>query len=181
MSLSLRKLRLKSVWLLLIPFLWFADPTPATLSVGLGLALVGLGIRALSAGHIQKDRQLTMTGPYAHTRNPLYLGTLVLGIGVTVAGGEPIFVVVFLLFFGLVYTRTMRSEARFLEREFGDRYRDYAGRVPVLLPRLTPYRARENGAAGRFSLAQYKRNREHEALLGAVAGFAFLVLRMYWP
>ncbi len=180
MSLSLRKLRLKSVWLLLIPFLWFARPTPASMSVGLGLALVGLSVRALAAGHIRKDRQLATSGPYAHTRNPLYLGTLILGVGVTVAGGEPVFIAVFLLFFALVYTRTMKSEARFLEQEFGDAYRAYARHVPVLLPRLTPWRpgGRERGG---FSADQYRRNREYEALLGALAGFVLLMIRMYWP
>lgn len=181
MNVSMRKLRLKSVWLLLIPFLWLASPTPATLSVGLGLALVGLFVRGLSAGHIHKDRQLAVTGPYAHTRNPLYLGTLLLGVGVTVAGGEPIFIALFLVFFALVYTRTMRGEARLLEREFGDAYREYARRVPALLPRLTPYRPSAPAGGGRFSLSRYRRNREYEALLGALAGFTLLVLRMYWP
>jgi protein-S-isoprenylcysteine O-methyltransferase Ste14 len=181
MSPSLRKIRLRSVWLLVIPFLWWARPTPATLSLGGGLAALGLLIRGLSAGHIRKDRALATSGPYAHTRNPLYLGTLVLGVGVTVAGGKALFVVLFMVFFLVIYARTMRSEARFLEGEFGESYEDYRRRVPVLLPRITPYRTPDRANRGRFSFDQYRRNREYEALLGVLAGFTLLVMRMYWP
>lgn len=181
MTTFMRKLRLKTVWLFVIPFFWWARPTPAVLSVGAGLAALGLLIRALAAGHIHKDRELTVTGPYARTRNPLYVGTFLLGLGVTLAGGRAVFVLAFVAFYLLVYVRTMRAEARFLEKEYGDRYRDYARHVPLVLPRITRYRAPGSAAAGRFSLARYRRNREYEALLGALAGFALLTLRMYWP
>jgi protein-S-isoprenylcysteine O-methyltransferase Ste14 len=178
----MRTLRLKAIWLLVVPFLWFARPTPTLLAAGGGLAALGLLIRAMSAGFIHKEKELTTSGPYAYTRNPLYLGTFFLGLGVTVAGGRWIFVLAFLLFFALVYTRTIRGEARLLEELFGDTYRHYAERVPLFVPRLTPYReAGEAGGEPAFSVARWKRNREYEALLGAVAGFAFLALRMYWP
>jgi protein-S-isoprenylcysteine O-methyltransferase Ste14 len=179
----MRKLRLRAVWLLVLPFLWFARPTPASLSVGAGLAALGVLVRAFAAGYIHKDRQLTTTGPYARTRNPLYLGTFLLGLGVTIGGGRWIFVAVFLVFFALVYGRTIRNEARHLEGLFGDAYRHYARHVPLFFPRLTRYRApgteRDGGQAG-FSGGRWRRNREYEALLGALAGFGFLVLRMYW-
>lgn len=181
MSISMRTLRLRAVWLLIVPFLWFARPTPAAFTVGVGLAVLGLLIRAASAGHIHKDKALTTTGPYARTRNPLYLGTLFLGLGVTVAGGRWLFVGLFLVFFVVVYGRTMRGEAKLLEELFGDAYHHYASHVPLLLPRLTRYRAPGTDGGAGFSLARYRRNREYEALLGAVAGFAFLALRMYLP
>jgi protein-S-isoprenylcysteine O-methyltransferase Ste14 len=178
----MRKLRLKAIWLLVVPFLWLASPTPATLGIGAALAALGLLIRALSAGFIHKEKELTTSGPYAYTRNPLYLGTFFLGLGVTVAGGRWVFVAAFLVFFGLVYTKTIRNEARLMEELFGETYRHYAGRVPLFVPRLSPYRrAGESGGEPEFSLARWKRNREYEALLGAAAGFAFLALRMYWP
>jgi len=177
----LRTLRLRAVWLLIVPFLWLARPTPASLSVGAGLSALGLLVRALAAGAIHKDRRLTTSGPYARTRNPLYLGTFLLGLGITVAGGRWLFVGLFLLFFGIVYGRTIRHEARRLEEAFGDAYRHYARRVPLFLPRLTCYRAPDPGRAPGFSLERYRRNREYEALLGALAGFAFLAVRMYWP
>ncbi len=180
MGLSLRKIRLRLVWLLIIPFLWFATPSPASLITGAGLAAVGLFIRAWAAGFIRKDKQLATSGPYGHTRNPLYLGSFFLGMGVTVAGAQWIFVLAFLAFFFGVYGATIRSEADLLEGIFGDQYRDYAANVPLLLPRLTRYRAPEQWVpAGAFSMERYRGNKEYEALLGAVAAFAFLWARMY--
>lgn len=178
MALSLRKLRLRAVWLLIIPFLWLARPTPALLVAGGGLATVGLLIRGWAAGLLRKEQVLATDGPYAHTRNPLYLGSFFLGLGVTLAGGQWYFVVIFVAFFLGIYGRTMRSEAELLEGLFGDAYRHYAGNVPLLFPRLTPYRAPEAAEPGAFTFERYRGNREYEALLGAIAGFAFLALRM---
>ena len=182
MALTLRKIRLRSVWLLIVPFLWLSRPTPELLLFGGVLAACGLFVRARAAGFIHKDRELTTTGPYAHTRNPLYLGSFLLGLGVTAAGGRVLFVAIFVLFFALVYSRTIRGEAQLLEQLFGEQYRDYAANVPLFLPRLTPWRAADassSGAASEFSLERWRRNREYEALLGVVAGFAFLALRMW--
>ena len=186
MALTLRKIRLRSVWLLIVPFLWFSRPTPELLLIGGALAACGLFVRARAAGFIHKDRELTTTGPYAHTRNPLYLGSFLLGLGVTAAGGRVLFVAVFVLFFALVYSRTIRGEAQLLEQLFGAQYRDYAENVPLFLPRLTAWRAAGASSSGAssagapaFSLERWRRNREYEALLGAVAGFAFLALRMW--
>jgi protein-S-isoprenylcysteine O-methyltransferase Ste14 len=176
----MRWLRLRAVWLLVVPFLWLARPTPGLLLVGAALAAAGLGLRAWAAGVIHKDAELTTTGPYAHTRNPLYLGSLLLGIGTVIAGGRWIFVLAFLTFFATVYGRTMDREEAFLTERFGDRYRDWAARVPLLLPRLSPYRSGEPEEGGRFSPARYLRNREWEALVGAVAGFAFLTAKILW-
>jgi protein-S-isoprenylcysteine O-methyltransferase Ste14 len=179
LAIDIRWLRLRAVWLLVLPFLWLSRPTPSLLLVGLVLATAGLALRAWAAGVIHKDRELTTTGPYAFTRNPLYLGSLFLGLGTVVAGGDWIFVGVFLAFFAFVYGRTMKHEEESLEEAFQERYRHYAREVPLLVPRLAPYRAQ--GAAGAsFSLARYRGNREWEALLGAVAGFTFLTVKMLW-
>lgn len=200
MNLGSRRVRLKAIWLLLVPFIILARPTPLLLAIGGGIAFLGTAIRAWAAGCIKKDRELTTTGPYAHTRNPLYLGSFLIGIGVTVAGGRWIFTALFVLFFFLVYRRTMQNEAEWLEQEFGDTFRRYREAVPRLLPRLTPYRPREvaatpggeapstgKGAAPAdaegatwFSTRRYIRNREWEAALGVAAGFAFLAIRMVW-
>lgn len=139
MSLGSRRVRLKAIWLLLVPFLILARPTPGLLLVGGVVALLGLAVRAWAAGCIRKDRELAITGPYAHARNPLYLGSLLIGVGVTLAGGRWYFVVLFLLFFVVIYRRTMLDEEEGLEEEFGDTYRRYREAVPALLPRLTPY------------------------------------------
>jgi len=181
-SLGSRRVRLRAVWLLLVPYLLLARPTPTLLLAGGLVAAVGAGVRAWSAGFIAKERRLAVSGPYAHTRNPLYLGSLLIGVGVAVAGGRWLFVALFVGFFLVVYLRTMRIEERVLEREFGEAYRRYRDRVPRLLPRLAPYpgRAEESGGRGGFSLDLYRRNREWEAALGVAAGFVFLVGKMLW-
>lgn len=181
MKLSSRTLRLKGAWLLVIPFLWFATPTSRTLAIGAVGAALGLLVRTLSAGFIHKDDTLTTTGPYAHTRNPLYVGSFLLGLGVTLAGGNWLFVAAFLLFFFTVYTATIRREAEYLAERYGDAYVDYANNVPLFVPRPTPYRTEGVNARPSFSLAQWRKNREHEALLGTLAAFAALAARMIFP
>jgi len=163
-----------------LPFLWLAAPTPGLLLAGVLLAAVGLAIRAWAAGVIHKDRELTTSGPYAFTRNPLYLGSLLLGLGTVIAGGKWVFVLAFLAFFAVVYGRTMKHEEALLEEAFSERYRHYAAQVPLLVPRLAPYRAPGASAGSGFSVTRYHRNREWEALVGAAAGFAFLVVKMLW-
>jgi protein-S-isoprenylcysteine O-methyltransferase Ste14 len=174
----MRRLRLRAVWLLVLPFLWFARPTPLLLGIGVAMGLLGLFIRGWAAGTIHKEKELTTTGPYAFTRNPLYVGSFFLGLGVTIAGGQWVWPALFLVFYVGVYGRTMSGEAALLTELFGDRFRHYAAHVPAFAPRLTPYRA-PGPAGGGFTFARYKRNREWEAGLGALAGFAFLVAK-WW-
>lgn len=179
MGLTMRQLRLRAVWLIVIPFFWLASPSATTLALGASLTLLGLLIRGWSAGTIHKDRELTVSGPYAFTRNPLYLGSFFIGLGVATAGGHWIWPVVFLLFYATVYTRTMAGEARHLRELFPERYDEYAAEVPAFLPRLTSYRATGGGTHG-FRWAQYRRNNEWEAALGAVAAFGVLALKAFW-
>ena len=185
MKLNLRTLRLRAIWILVVPFLWVARPTPGLLALGGALALLGAALRGWAAGTIRKERELSTGGPYAHTRNPLYLGSFLVGLGVTVAGGLWVFVVLFGVFFALVYGGTIREEARKLGELFGERYADYAKSVPLFVPRVVPYRAADApGAASAggpgFTLERWRRNREYEALLGVAAGFAFLTVKMIW-
>jgi protein-S-isoprenylcysteine O-methyltransferase Ste14 len=174
----MRRLRLRAVWLLVIPFLWLSRPTPRVLAVGAVLGLLGLFIRGWAAGTIHKEKELTTTGPYAFTRNPLYVGSFLLGLGITVAGGHWIWPTIFLVFYLGVYGRTMAGEQQLLTELFQDRYRHYATHVPAFLPRLTPYRA-PGVEGGGFTFAQYRRNREWEAALGALAGFGFLAAKTW--
>lgn len=180
MAPTMRKLRLRAVWLIVLPFFWFSSPTLEFLSVGAALAALGLWIRGWSAGTIHKDEELTVSGPYAFTRNPLYVGSFLIGVGVSFAGGHWIWPALFLLFYGAVYTRTMARESEELARLFGDRYSEYRTNVPGFLPRLGPFRASGPVASGGFRWSQYKRNREWEALLGALATFALLAAKTMW-
>ncbi len=194
---SIRRVRLRWVWILILPFLFFAHPTPTSLLWGLALATAGGLVRAWAAGTIVKDERLAIGGPYAFTRNPLYVGSFLIGLGVTVAGVELLFIGLFVVFFLVVYGKAARVEARFLAEKFGDTYGHYAACVPLFRPRLTPYRPpawTDRGTADTrrtegvdassvraereppsgFSFERYMRNKEWEAGLGIV--FAFLVL-----
>jgi protein-S-isoprenylcysteine O-methyltransferase Ste14 len=174
----MRTLRLKLVWLLVVPFLWFARPTAPLLLAGAVLGLLGLLVRGWAAGSIRKEAELCTWGPYAHVRNPLYLGSLLLGTGITLAGGSLVWVGLFLAFYLTVYTRTIAGEVSLLTELFGERYTEYSERVPGFVPRLIPDPGGAHDGEG-FSFARYRRNNEWEALAGALAVFAYLTLR-WW-
>jgi len=160
-------------------FLLLAEPGARTLAAGGTLALLGLLIRAWASGHIRKNDALATSGPYAHTRNPLYLGSFVMGLGFTVAasGRWWQFVVLgaaFAVLFLGIYLPVMRVESQTLAGKFGGEFDAYARAVPLFLPRPTAYRgANETG----FDPKLYLRYREYRAALGLLAAFALLVLK----
>ena len=160
-------------------FLVFAHPTPRTLLWGLLLVIPGLWLRGYAAGYVKKNAELTRTGPYAHTRNPLYLGSMGIAFGVAVAAGRWWLVAVLVGMFLLIYVPTILSEEQFLRGTFPG-FDEYARRVPRLLPRLTPARFDDlSGPPGRFSRERYLHHREYNATMGAVAIYAALVLRLW--
>ena len=173
-------LRLRAVWLFILPFYYFAIPSSTGMAVGAALSLAGVALRAWAAGTIEKNRVLATTGPYAYTRNPLYLGSFLLGLGVTMAGGQWLFLALFVGFHVTVYRAAALREAASLEKIFGEAYRTYAAAVPLFVPRLSRYRGSEEGRnviRGSF-MARYVRNREWEAGLGALACYGVLVVKM---
>ncbi len=184
MKITSRRFRLRAVWLLVIPLYWFATPAGRLLAAGALIALVGAGIRAWAAGHLRKEELLTTSGPYAFTRNPLYTGTLFMGVGVTLAGGQPVFIALFLIFYLFVYGGTAFKEERVLDDLFGDSFRHYASQVPLFRPRLTPYQAPrppgtvEPAPPTRFEGSRYLANREWEAGFGLIVAFGLLVLKI---
>lgn len=181
---SHRGVRIGSAWILAAAFFWVAAPGPSSLLLGAVFVALGLLIRGWAAGVLVKDRELAVSGPYAFTRNPLYLGSFLIGVGAVIAGGRPWPGLVFLGYFVWVYGSTMARESTELQQRFGDPYRRYRESVPVFVPRLTPFRpaaGRPAGGTG-FSPARYLRNREYEALLGAAAGLGLLALKAAgWP
>ena len=174
-----RKARLWLAWILGVVFFWLARPFAASLWIGGAIVLVGLLIRGWAAGVLEKDRALAISGPYAFTRNPLYLGSFLLGTGAAVAGGRPVVGVAFLGFFAVAYGSAMARESTALEARFPDGYRHYRDSVPGFFPALTRYRPPPGVGleATPFALTRYLRNREYEALLGAVGGMGLLVLK----
>jgi protein-S-isoprenylcysteine O-methyltransferase Ste14 len=159
-------------------FILFARPTPLTLAIGGTVSIAGLAIRAWAAGHIRKNAVLATTGPYAFTRNPLYLGSFILGLGFTIAAGRWLLALLFAALFVGIYLPVMRVEASTLAEMFGDDYRRYAESVPLFVPRLTRYRSQEGGAT-KFEGSLYLRYREYRAALGLLIAWVVLVLKAY--
>jgi protein-S-isoprenylcysteine O-methyltransferase Ste14 len=160
-------------------FIALAKPSPRTLIVGAVVSVVGLAIRAWASGHIRKNSELAISGPYAYTRNPLYLGSFLIGLGFTVASGRWLLALLFAALFLGIYFPVMRVEATTVAGLFGEHYESYKRSVPLFFPRLTPYRP-EKIKGVRFDRQLYLRYREYRAALGLVAAWGLLLIRTYY-
>ena len=158
-------------------YLWRARPTAASLLWSLLLVLPGLWLRGYAAGYVKKNSELTMTGPYGHTRNPLYLGSMLIAFGFAAASMSLWIALVLAALFAMIYIPVIGSEEIFLRANFSD-FDAYAARVPRLFPRLRAARMEGRGT-GKFSAELYRKHREYNALMGAVAIYAALILRLY--
>jgi protein-S-isoprenylcysteine O-methyltransferase Ste14 len=156
---------------------WFAKPQPKWLFCGVGIAAMGLLLRAYAAGHLRKHKQLATSGPYAYTRNPLYLGSVLLAAGFSVASHSWIsttFLAAYLIVFYPVVIRREQTELRTL---YGDAFVEYASKVPAFWPRLSL----ATSSGERFSWTLYRQNREYEAAIGLAVAMAVLWMLMLWP
>ena len=170
------RLRVPLGWVLGLVAVWLARPTPTSLVIGLTLAAVGESIRIWAAGHLVKWKGLTRSGPYRRTRNPLYLGSFLVGIGFTVATARwEVGLLLVALLFG-VYLPVMTAEAARLTEAHPDAYPDYAREVPLLLP--VPGRSASSVQGGAFSWKKVRENREHVTVLGCLAAGLLLWWRM---
>ncbi len=160
-------------------FLFFARPTPTALAVGAGVSILGLAIRAWASGHIRKNAELATSGPYAFTRNPLYFGSFLLGLGFTIASGRWVLAVLFAALFIGIYFPVMRVEASTMGQLFGSDFEVYRRSVPLFFPRLTPYRSGDSGAV-KFDSALYLRYREYRAALGLIVAWGLLLIKTYY-
>ena len=171
-----RRIRVPLGFLFAAAYLWLAHPTPRSIVLGSCVVVTGLVIRALASGHVQKNEQLAMTGPYAHTRNPLYLGSLIMACGFSVASRSWIVAAIATLMLFAIYIPVIRSEEDFLRTRFPE-FADYCRNVPRLFPKLKA----NQGSAGSFSAHLYWKHREYNAALGAVLMTAALIVKMLWP
>lgn len=147
--------------------LWRRAPQPAAVAWSLALVLPGLALRGYAAGCVKKNRELTVTGPYAHTRNPLYLGSMLIAAGFALALLSWPVALVLAAGFGVIYVPVIALEERFLRAAFPE-FEQYCRRVPRLIPRLTPTPSPGSKSAhGAFSFALYLKHREYNAVLGA--------------
>lgn len=169
--------RVRLGYLLAVVVLWLARPTAASLMVGAAVGVIGLAIRAWGAGYLHKQEILTMTGPYARTRNPLYFGSSILAAGAAIATHSWWAAGLLLVYFALVYRMVMRREEMELRAKHGAAFDGYAARVPLFFPRLGLASGGDPDGVG-FRWAQYKKNHEYEA----TAGFLLLlgVLTAIW-
>ncbi|MBA3973524.1 MAG: protein-S-isoprenylcysteine methyltransferase [Candidatus Solibacter sp.] len=167
-----QRLRVPLGFVLAAVFLYLASPHWRSLLAGLPLSAAGLALRTWAAGHLRKDESLVWSGPYAWTRNPLYLGTFLIALGCAIAAAQPVIIAsVFALFF-LIYIPVMEQEQEHLGNLF-PAYAEYAARVPLLLPR--PPRVH---SPLRYSGDLWRRNKEWKAWYGFLAVEAFLLVQV---
>jgi protein-S-isoprenylcysteine O-methyltransferase Ste14 len=168
-----RRVRVPLGFAFAILYFWLAKPTVESILMGVALVIPGLVIRALASGQLQKNEQLATGGLYAHTRNPLYLGSLILSIGFALASRSWWIVAGIILLFFAIYLPVIRAEEVFLRQRF-PQFEDYARQVPRLFPQV---RASGNNS-GAFSWDLYWKHREYDATLGAAAMLAALVAKL---
>jgi len=152
-----------------------ARPDWTSLAMGGAVAALGVFIRAMASGHVKKNQELATTGPYAYCRNPLYLGSIIIAIGFAIAARDVWVAVGIVLLFTSIYVPVIRAEETFLREQF-ESYEDYARRVPRLLPRTLWM----SGLTAGFSRELYFQHREYNAVIGAAAMLAALVVKMLW-
>ena len=145
-----------------IVVLWLAQPTARSLAIGAVVAAIGEAVRVWAAGHLEKGREVTTSGPYAFTRHPLYLGSALIGIGLGVASARAVVAALVLVYLGITLTAAIRTEEAHLTEKFGVAYPAYRAGRPA-------------GEARRFSAARAMRNREYRAILGLLFVMAVLV------
>ncbi len=167
-----QRLRVPGGFTLIAAFAWLSNPSAASLVLGVPIALAGLLLRAWAAGHLAKNQSLATGGPYALTRNPLYLGTALAAAGLVLASRSLPLTALFAVVFVGVYLPVIELEEQHLRALFPD-YAAYAERVPKLLPSL-----RGSSHAARFRLGLYRTNQEYKAALGFAVALAVLIWKV---
>jgi protein-S-isoprenylcysteine O-methyltransferase Ste14 len=165
-----------------VVFLALAKADPRWIGIGGIVAAFGLLVRGAASGHLRKDEELATTGPYAVTRNPLYLGSAFLAAGFMIAGHSLWAGLIVGVYFAVFYYAVIRNEEADLRKRFGAAFDEYAARTPLFFPSIRapkPDGRPAYASANAFSWAQYRRNREYQALLGTIAGLGIVWLRMW--
>ena len=174
-SVIARRIRVPTGFAFALFYFWLAQPTWRSILAGGVICLPGLWLRAAASGHVRKNEELTTTGPYHYTRNPLYLGSVIIATGFGVAARSWWIALAMAVVFVALYIPVILSEEQFLRRRFPE-FEEYSHRVPRFIPRL---RAPQTGA-NKFSQRLYWQHREYNALLGAGAMFGALAAKLLW-
>jgi protein-S-isoprenylcysteine O-methyltransferase Ste14 len=170
----IQRLRVPVGFITAILFVFFSRPTWRSLAVGVPIALCGALVRAWASGHLRKNAELAVSGPYAFTRNPLYFGSFVMASGCAVCGGSLWMGLWLMALFLAVYLPVMQAEIAYMRRLFASDYERWAANVPLFIPRMTPYR---NERTRRFDPRQYLRHREYRAAIGLAIVIVALSLK----
>lgn len=171
-SVVARRIRVPLGFAFALVYLWLAHPIAAAIAVGSIVVAAGLAVRAIASGQLRKNEQLATTGPYSYTRNPLYLGSILIGVGFALAAKSVWIWLLLMAFFVLIYVPVIRSEESFLRSAFPD-FVSYCARVPRLVPRWSGESLTEN-----FSHQLYLKHREYNALIGAVLMMVAITVKM---
>ncbi len=169
-----RRIRVPLGFIFAALYIWLARPRWASIIAGAFIAFLGVALRALASGHVKKNAELTTTGPYAYTRNPLYVGSIIIGAGFAVAALSWWVVVGLAVLFAAIYIPVIRSEEAFLRGQFPD-FDDYARRVPRFVGLV---RNHGNTQRGAFSRDLYWKHREYNAAIGTLAMLVALALKV---
>lgn len=172
-----RRIRVPLGFAFAVLYFWLARPSWRSIEFSIILILPGLLIRALASGHVSKNEALATSGPYAYTRNPLYLGSLFIGLGFAVASRSWWVGAALIVMFFAIYVPVIRGEESFLREKFPE-FEEYAMTVPRMFPRLTPAIGASEKPSNEFSFELYLKHREYNALIGALAMMAALISKM---
>jgi len=177
-----QKVRVPAGTALGIIFLLFMHPSVRSLIIGAFFTLAGALLRIWAAGHIEKRIRLARSGPYAYTRNPLYLGSFLMAFGVILAGQGYWLLPFFALFFIGVYFPVMRAEEHDLEQAYGVDFLEYANTTPLFFPKKTGQaeKLKNDDHSVRFSWQRVRINREHRNLVSLLAIEGILIFRLFY-
>jgi protein-S-isoprenylcysteine O-methyltransferase Ste14 len=174
-----RRIRVPLGFVFAVLYVWLAHPTWRFVALGMILIVPGLLLRALASGHVRKNETLTTSGPYAYTRNPLYLGSLLIGTGFAIAARSGWIAVVLVAMFFSIYLPVIQSEEKFLLANFPE-FDQYSQQVPRMFPRIVRFSALRH-SSGEFSFDLYLKHREYNALLGTLVMVAVLIVKILLP
>jgi len=176
---TLQRIRVPMGLVFGLAYLYFCQPNWTAFAVGMLPALLGYGIRIWASGRLYKWKGLAVAGPYAWTRNPLYLGSFVLGLGFMLASGQLSLLIAFLGLYVLIYVPVMRREEQELISAYTDDYSAYRRRVPLFFPRV-PHTRRFDSVQPGFSWPQVLENREHRTGVGFGLVTLVLLAKLVW-
>jgi len=176
-EMNFRKIRRLPVFIGALLLLLFAKPEPIGMGVGMILIMMGEAIRIWAAGHLQKNEFLTVTGPYAHVKNPLYIGTILITAGFCIFANNIYMLAAATFAFCFHYIPYKKKvEGDRLKKIFGSQYVDYDEKVPEYVPRRTPY----SNEKARWQFKNFVENSEEGILLILIAGIVLILSRPYW-